>query len=82
MQIFAGICKIDGRGHQFGGWRDVQECKIQKVFGSVKMLGYEGDFQNVFDIESTQEFKVVSKNPNFNLKSSWFDRGYSFISER
>lgn len=57
-----------------------EACQIQKVFGSVKIKDYIGDYQNVFDIESTNGFSILGKS-NINC-THWFDNACEFVSER
>ena len=55
-----------------------KDCKIKKVFGSVKITNYIGNYQNVFDIESTNGFSILGKS-NINC-THWFDNACEFVS--
>ena len=58
-----------------------QDCKIQKVFGSVKIKNYIGDFNKVFEIASTNGFSITgTKTQNF--KTSWFDNACEYVSQK
>ena len=58
-----------------------QDCQIQKVFGSVKIKDYIGDFDNVFGIHSTNGFSVDGTKTKV-IKTSWFDNAIDFVSQK
>lgn len=58
-----------------------KDCQIQKVFGSVKIKNYLGDFDKVFEIPSTNGFSITgTKTQNF--KTSWFDNACEYVSQK
>lgn len=52
-----------------------KDCQIKKVFGSVKIKNYIGDFDYIYDILATNGFSFSAKN-NIAVKSRLFDGEY------